>query len=120
MGLNPFRGCGNNDFASLQSINPDPNRFKILQSCQYNDLVILKVKYFGCTNFDGVKVLVFKAKDFMQLDSGKLDPHFCQGLSPMARFRPDDEGISMAISFCIHYEEHELKEFTLLHHTKED
>jgi hypothetical protein len=56
---------------------------------------VLKVRYLDCTNFEGVKVMVYRGQ-FTTLPT-MLDPHFSESWdSPIARFKPDAEGIGLA------------------------
>jgi hypothetical protein len=67
-------------------------------------MLILKVNYPGCVTFEGNKILVFKDVDPIDLLNQKvLDPHFFQNdkiASPIARFRPSDEGWKLAVQFA--------------------
>ena len=80
--------------------NPDPNNVKILESYQNNNYLLLKVKYPDCTNFEGMKILLFKNCTLeMLLKQNSIDPHFSNNkkyLSPVARFEPTKEGFKMA------------------------
>ncbi len=83
--------------------DPQPHRFKVLCMHRVGDAAVVKVKYPDCTNYEGVKVLVYEnAKAFqMQVRGGLLDPHFLQGGgSPVARFEPTDRGWQMALDFA--------------------
>lgn len=80
--------------------NPDPKNFVIkkIDPYAYGWLIAL-VDYPSCTNYEGLKVLVFKGVTEEELKEAEvLDPHFCEDckLSPIARFRPDELGVSMA------------------------
>lgn len=75
--------------------NPDPSRWDLLAVRQYANAYVLTVRYHGCTNYEGVKIMVFRGRYV----PGKrpLDPHFSErGDSPIARFRPDEEGTRLA------------------------
>ena len=75
--------------------NPDPNNFVILKCVKFENAHVLKVRYLGCTNFEGIKVLVYTGK-FKKLDY--RDPHFCHSrYSPIARFKPTKEGWDLAL-----------------------
>lgn len=83
--------------------NPSPGRFKILELHQVGTNVVAVINYLGCTNFEGIKVCVYKDYKTEYLANEKLciDPHFSEiGLSPFARFIPTKEGIEMAIKFA--------------------
>jgi len=56
---------------------------------------VLRVRYLDCTNFEGIKVMVYRGHCVLR--GGSLDPHFSNDPgSPVARFRPDEDGIAMA------------------------
>lgn len=82
--------------------NPDPKRFQIIDTLQVGKYTILKVKYDGCTNFEGVKVLVYDVPPIELLKlKGNMDPHFSnQGVAPFARFKPTADGWDAAVKFC--------------------
>ena len=84
--------------------NPDPKNFRIVHSMKVGKYVILKVKYPGCTSFEGKKLLVYRDVGLRKLlASTELDSHFCDDPthpSPVARFRPDDQGWGDAMRFC--------------------
>lgn len=76
--------------------NPSPTRWRLLGKKQYKHGYVLIVKYLDATNFEGVKCMVYRGK-YKKPYMGYLDPHFTpQDDSPIARFRPDEEGIVMA------------------------
>lgn len=52
------------------------------------------MKYKNCTNFEGIKILVFKGQYVERI---VMDPHFSDDEeSPIARFKPTVEGINLA------------------------
>jgi hypothetical protein len=58
----------------------------------------MKVKYDDCTNFEGVKIMVFKGQYKNRI---WLDPHFAENeKAPIARFKPTSEGWDMAIKLA--------------------
>lgn len=61
---------------------------------------ILRVKYEGCTNYEGFKILVYKGHVLKELVvATELDPHFCEKhLAPIARFAPTEEGLRLALN----------------------
>lgn len=83
--------------------NPNPMRYSIKRVQKEGDFLIIKINYPDCTTFEGNKILVYKGCTIVNLvEQGKIDPHFSENkdfLSPIARFRPDDEGWKMAESF---------------------
>jgi hypothetical protein len=91
--------------------NPDPERWELLQSEQVGEWLVLKLRYAGCTNYEGQKILVFQGVSPLQLLAQRLiDPHFFppgagkkKGRvlhSPFARFEPTEAGWRAAIVFC--------------------
>ena len=93
----------------LKNPNPDPNNFKIVNSQQAGSLLIIKVNYPDCNNYEGNKILVYKDTDIKTLLKQKsLDPHFSQNTkfkSPIARFEPTNLGWICAIIFAKGYNE---------------
>lgn len=82
--------------------NPNPFVFEILKAKRYKDCTIVSVKYLGCTNFEGNKILVFEHLSDTELnDAVSLDPHFNIESKLIARFKPTDEGWLMALAFSI-------------------
>jgi len=83
---------------NYNSKNPNPKRFKILEQLEFKNSHILKVKYSDCTNFEGIKILVYYGK---YRTRNTLDPHFFDNEdSPIARFKPTKLGYSLAIKFA--------------------
>ena len=86
--------------------NPDPHNFVVQDAEQVGTWLVLKVKYPDCTNFEGVKILVFADTTALDLlKQGKfLDPHFFENQSkvrsPVARFVPTQHGWEMAVRFA--------------------
>ena len=82
--------------------NPDPKNFTIKKVYVNAPYLIVKIMYHGCTNYDGVKILVYKNISRENLLSAKyLDPHFCENckISPIARFEPTQNGWDDAVLF---------------------
>jgi hypothetical protein len=84
--------------------NPDPKLYRILREKRINNFLILKINYPHSTNYEGNKILVFKNCTILDLIQQKegIDPHFSDNeklISPVARFKPDDEGWKMAEFF---------------------
>jgi hypothetical protein len=83
--------------------NPDPYRYTVLAVKEIGDCLVLKIQYPDCTNFEGVKILVFKGVTMVSLINQRaIDPHFSDGAaaSPVARFRPTGEGWKQATAFA--------------------
>ena len=78
--------------------NPNPDRWSLIQKAEFNNGYVLRVRYLDCTNFEGVKIMVYKGQYIKQ---EHRDPHFAPGrLSPIARFIPTLEGLRMAVSLA--------------------
>lgn len=84
--------------------NPDPKNFRIIKAYEGVSGVALRVEYPDCTNYEGVKILLFREVSLKRLLKRKtLDPHFCdKGFhkSPFARFEPTDFGWNIAVTLC--------------------
>lgn len=86
----------------VQTGNPRPDRFNILQSCQVGDYSIIRLVYPDCNNYEGEKLLVFKCKLQDILDQGLIDPHFSDNtkyIHPIARFKPVENCFWTAIEY---------------------
>jgi hypothetical protein len=101
MGLSPFSSCSADQPSAG---NPDPGNFKILRIVNYSAYTLTEILYPGCANFEGKKILLFRAPNQVVMDAKVIDPHFCDGphLSPIARFRPDQEGWLLGCAMAIH------------------
>ena len=87
--------CSTGYTPSAPAPNPDPSRWQLLHAYAYPHGYVLIVRYLDATNFEGVKVMVYRGKQ--KGVTLRLDPHFSEADdSPIARFRPDEEGIEMA------------------------
>lgn len=76
--------------------NPNPKNFEILDTRRVNGYYILVIRYHGCTNYEGNKILVFDGPP----PEGEIDPHFLNGSNLLARFVPTIEGLRQATRFC--------------------
>ncbi len=80
--------------------NPNPKKYKILRSERIGRNLVVEIKYIGCTNYEGKKILLFEHLTVYQLTANKfIDPHFSEKkfqYSPFARFEPTERGWSMA------------------------
>lgn len=69
--------------------NPDPSFYKIIRWWSYDEAyLVIEVQYPDCNNYEGRKVLVFKATLKSLLAQKKIDPHFSENkdfISPIAR-----------------------------------
>ena len=82
--------------------NPDPSRWELLNVWEFEHAYVLQVRYLDCTNFEGVKLMLYRGKaDRVALAHpwARLDPHFSTGPgSPIARFKPDHDGLALALA----------------------
>ena len=102
MGCGPFSGrrCHTNVAPQAVPPNPSPSRWTYLDHAQYAEAYALKVRYHDCTNYEGVKVMVYRGQWRNKMPT-HLDPHFAETKdSPIARFRPDDVGWEWAKVFA--------------------
>ena len=80
--------------------NPDPLKYTIINIEKMGAVIILEVKYDGCTTYEGHKILLYHKTTIEALwRQGSLDPHFSTKggyISPIARFAPTDLGREMA------------------------
>lgn len=82
--------------------NPNPSNFKILEYIEIKKHLVLVVKYIGCTNYEGKKILVYANTTYNEIKQySQLDPHFHDDRkssfkSPIARFAPTDLGLQLA------------------------
>lgn len=92
--------CTNNTVVNVfaPAPNPNPKRFDIVHLEQIGHCVVATINYLDCTNFEGLKVCLYKDTTVQQIRSATLlDPHFSrEGLAPFARFKPTEEGLSAA------------------------
>jgi len=76
------------------SCNPNPENWSWISKHIYDNGYVLHVRYYGCTNFEGEKIMVYKGKYVYR---SWLDPHFSKEPdSPIARFAPTTEGLEWA------------------------
>lgn len=80
--------------------NPSPSKWTLLQKQIFHNGFAIKVHYEGCTNYEGVKIMVFEG--LFNLPSYiELDPHFSEDqFSPLARFKPTERGWRMAVEMA--------------------
>lgn len=85
-------------YTNMQAQAPNPKNCTVIETLLFPNATLLRVKYNGCSNFEGEKILVY---DGYFTPSGTLDPHFSDFyVCPIARFKPDERGLQMAINFC--------------------
>lgn len=105
MGISPFRpspceACGGQPCPTSLGIpavpppNPDPQNFTVLRHYSIAGWTVVEVQYPDCTNYEGRKVLVYRARLVDVLALKIMDPHFCDDghLAPFARFEPTARG----------------------------
>jgi hypothetical protein len=112
MGMNPMGKTSHLNLCGVVS-NPDPLRWTLVQGYQMGDMCVVCVKYTGCTNYDGKKVMVYENARLRDLTSGKirsLDPHFdCRNVNdwvPFARFEPTRRGWNAACLLAARLQQH--------------
>ena len=86
--------------------NPDPKHFSVMDFLQAGRHLIVKVVYPNCTNYEGVKIMVYANMEWEVFSKlTKLDPHFSKlELSPVARFEPTNRGWALAQHMCISFD----------------
>lgn len=88
-------GCSTNNSQPA----PNPSDWVLEAKAIFKNSYVLKIKYKGCTNYEGVKIIVYKGKFKNEL---LRDPHFSEEEgSPIARFRPDTEGVFLAMELAL-------------------
>ena len=92
----------NNYIEAPKLPNPDPTRWSILDSMQFGNYCVLKIHYPDCTNYEGVKILVFRSTLAAIKAQKAIDPHFGETkmLYPIARFQPTSEGWEDAVEYA--------------------
>jgi hypothetical protein len=97
-----FRPKTCSSYSSPEAIapNPQPNRWELLKHHQFKDFYVLKVRYLDCTNFEGIKIMIYKGK-FDPKYKGELDPHFSEHWnSPVIRVKPCLGGWAIALQIA--------------------
>jgi hypothetical protein len=92
--------------ATTTTPNPNPLRFEIERCIQCGKALVIKVRYPDCTNYEGLKIMVYKDATMFELRDQKLgiDPHFSQSTrakSPFARFEPTARGWKEAVKLAM-------------------
>ena len=102
MGLGMFSSSSCDDGCRFP--NPNPKNFLIMHSFSIGNYLVVKVCYPDCTNYEGVKILVYWGTSVKKLNiQGSLDPHFSENkeyVSPIARFEPTKYGWDSAVSYA--------------------
>lgn len=87
------------DSPPYQPPNPHPSLFTIINIRHKNGYTYAEVAYFGCTPYDGVKIMIYEGDVTKAIAETKhLDPHFLEegDLIPVARFAPTPKGRALA------------------------
>lgn len=96
MGLPP--NWSSNNFTAPG--NPNKFNYTILNHEQLGEHLIVRIKYHTCTNYEGVKVLLYQCCTLNDLiEQKELDPHFSEDKMkhyPLARFEPTPLGWKLA------------------------
>ena len=92
MGMSCMNSCSTNYNNEVANNAPDPKRFRVGWSEEYEGCCLLGVTYPNCTNYDGKKVLLVKGKNTTRTE---LDPHFAEDGYVLARFAPTKAGIAL-------------------------
>jgi len=87
---------------NIEKGNPNPKNFNILEVREIDSYLIAKINFPDCTNYEGNKIIVFQNMSSKHLYTLKdVDPHFTENNSIIARFRPDELGMKMAVLLCV-------------------
>lgn len=96
-------GCFRKSMSSGESYttdsrNPNPLNYEIQWCLAQGDFLLARVKYFGCTNYEGDKLLLFFEMTEKELRAlRELDPHFTEKSKLIGRFKPDAGGEALAM-----------------------
>lgn len=96
------KNCQSGTGSSINNPAPNPKNFQILKYEKINNFLIVEIKYPDATNFEGIKLLVFKDFNISELFLLKeIDPHFSDSLdAPVSRFKPTKSGWALARAMC--------------------
>lgn len=93
--------CNSSPPLKIQPLNPDPENWVIMERCESEEFLLIRIKYPNCTNYEGYKILLYKNCTIEELvQQRKIDPHFSENKnfkSPIARFVPTEEGWKMGL-----------------------
>ena len=95
---------------TAKPVNPDPSQFTLLCEESVGSFYVVEIRYHGCTNYEGRKIMLYERQDWLALRESKvIDPHFFDGHpSPVARFEPTRRGRLMAVTLALNWgSEHE-------------
>ena len=94
MGIKIFSDTATN----TQSPNPDPYKFVIesITESPLKNFCLVLAKYYGCTTFNGKKLMLLKGSRKEVEKLTKLDPHLLgKDHVVIARFEPNKLGIAI-------------------------
>lgn len=90
--------------AAKPNPQPSPYNFKIVESLQVGQFLVVQVNYPNCTNYEGNKILLYDGIDIeFLIKQNYIDPHFSEDKKlrhPIARFEPTSSGWSNAVKLC--------------------
>lgn len=94
-----------NKSTQRSTVTGNPNKFnwELISFTKVGKAAVVKIHYPDCTNYEGNKIMVYDdAAEAMKLiQTGGVDPHFCEDhYSPVARFKPDEAGMNIALKFA--------------------
>jgi len=75
--------------------NPDPENWQVIKTEQNGEYLAVMIRYPDCKNFEGKKIMVYRATMEQLSRQGAIDPHFGddkKAIYPEARFKPTDQG----------------------------
>lgn len=91
----PCTKCKEND-----RIAPNPKVFNFVDATQVGEYLVAKILYPNCTNYEGIKILLYKTQLLDLVKQANIDPHFSNKkgyISPIARFEPTNDGWTMGL-----------------------
>ena len=101
------RWSGSDEYSKDDDTTPNPNKFKFSirnKILTENDMVLLLVHYPDCTTYQGLKYILMDSK-YYSPDMDELDPHFLEDNHILARFKPNKQGLDLAIACIMYYRE---------------
>lgn len=98
MGIKLFRDSSRLPNDLNANPNPNPSNFKIITGFYGKNYSLILVKYIGCTTFEGRKILLVKGREKSIKKLKQLDPHFFEDHIVLARFIPNEFGMTLARS----------------------
>jgi len=104
MGMNLLKNCMTNNTPDAIAANPNPKYYNVIGYHKFDKAFILKIHYHHCTNYEGLKIILYKGQFNPLMLQAPLDPHFKENKGkypkPFARFEPTDEGMFTAIQLA--------------------